>query len=131
MSYDDVLSCVDYLLVNYLQPDAGHSQAEVKSKGARNFIFDFACAVDGLYYIGICQKTNHRGPYENFKQAEVYEYGNTYKRANFFMSRYSDDNYLGGEGSRNKISWSKIYLKAGERHMLFVTFDKDPEEFVV
>jgi hypothetical protein len=131
LGFDQILDSVDYLLVNYLQPDSGQAQAEVRTKGATNFMFDFACAVDGLYYIGICQKTLDRGPYKNLRQAEAFETGEEYKRCNFFVSRYSDDTYLGGEGSSYKISWSKIYLKAGDRHMLFVNFDQDPGDFMV
>lgn len=131
LNFDQIISSVDYLLVNYLQPDAGHAQADIRTKGARNFIFDFACAVDGLYYIGVCQKTKSANGYDNLHQAEVFEKGTEYNRANFFISRYSDDTYLGGEGNRSKITWSKIYLKAGDRHLLFINFDKDPGEFVV
>ncbi len=54
LSFDQVLTHIDYILVNYLQPEAGHAQAEIKSKGSTNFLIDFACAFEGLYYIGIC-----------------------------------------------------------------------------
>lgn len=46
----------DYLLINYIQPDAGHAQAEIKTNGLKNFMLDFVSAADGLYYIGVCQK---------------------------------------------------------------------------
>lgn len=125
------MNVIDYFLVNYLQPEAGHAQAEIRTKGERNFLFDFACAKDGLYYLGICQKTLAQNGYSSLNQSEVLETGDTYKRANFFVSRYCCDTYLGGDGSKNKITWNKIYLKAGERHLLFINFDDDPGEFLI
>ena len=65
LPFDSILTHIDYILVNYLQPEAGHAQAEIKTRGATNFLLDFACAFEGLYYIGICQITPKSGKYAN------------------------------------------------------------------
>lgn len=66
---------------------------------------------------------------------ELLEKGDEYDRVNFFAGSYSDDRYIAGDGSSNKLVWAKMSLKKTERNFIFINFQslkgRRPEKFLI
>ena len=143
ITQSEFLASVDYVLVNYIQPEAGHAIVDLKTNGSSSLVIDFKAMVEGLYYVGIVQKpsqeqlTTQRAqlrvdPVNKDERAlEILNTGFDDLRVNFFAGRYCDDVYLGGASSQEKVTWTKLYLKARENHFLFVNAEQDLQEFIL
>lgn len=121
----------DFMLVTYVQLEAGESILEVDPKGKSTIMIDCICTATGLFYLGIVQG-NSEITEENMN-IELFEKGDEYSRVNFFAGSYSDDRYVAGEGGSTKLIWAKMSLKKGERNFLFINFQgsKPPEKFLI
>lgn len=97
------------MLVTYVQLEAGESILEVDPKGKSTIMIDCVATSSGLFYLGIVQG-NPQITEENVN-FELYEKGDEYGRVNFFSASYSDDRYIAGEGSSDKLVWAKMSLK--------------------
>lgn len=131
LTAEEFYDYVDFILTTYVQLEAGESILEVDPKGKSTIMIDCVASKGGLFYVGIVQG-NPKITEENIN-FELYEKGDEYGRVNFFGGSYSDERYIAGEGSSEKLVWAKMSLRKKERNFLLINFncEKPPENFLI
>lgn len=127
-------NCVDFILVTYIQLQSAESILEVDPNGKSTIMIECTSTYDGMFYFGILQgNPKIKGKKNKKLKNELHEKGDEYDRVNFLCVSLTDNRYIGGEGSSDKLVWAKLGLKNPEKNILLINFqgNKPPGKFLL